>query len=63
MRAINLTPTWAAAVPIFMAVLENPEAPAHAKQDAREEIAKAAAMADKWIAFCKEAREDEELSC
>ena len=46
MEYIDLTPTWVAAVTIYMAVLENPNASAQGKKAARDDILKLAATVD-----------------
>ena len=46
MRTIELKPTWVAAARIYIACLENPDAPESAKQGAREELLRLAAAFD-----------------
>ena len=47
MEYINITPTWATAVIIHMAALENPNTPYKVKDGARKEILRLAAIVDK----------------
>ena len=47
MEYIDMTPTWVAAVTIYMHVLENPNASAKGKKAARDDILKLAATVDK----------------
>ena len=45
-QAVNLTPTWEAAVKIYMAVLENEQATFEGKKAAREELVLLAQIVD-----------------
>ncbi len=45
-KTIDLTPTWEAAVRIYCAVLENPDAEESAKQAAREDLLNLGRWAD-----------------
>lgn len=47
MKTINITPTWEAAVKIYMACLENPKATKEAKDGARADILRLAKAFDK----------------
>ena len=50
MKTIDLTPSWRAAVRIYVAVLQNPKAGAEAHQRAEEDLLRLADDADKRIA-------------
>lgn len=45
-KSIDLTPSWEFATAIYIAVLDNPEAPPSSKDDAREELMRLARMVD-----------------
>lgn len=47
MKTIDMTPSWNAAVRIYIAVLENPDAAENAKQGAREDLLNLANAMDK----------------
>lgn len=47
---IDLTPTWAGVLPIYLAVLENPNAGHDGRTAAREELARMAKLADLYVA-------------
>ena len=49
-RTIDMTPTWAAAIKIYLYVLENPNAPPEARAAARYEIYRLARAVDKMNA-------------
>ena len=50
-RTIDITPTWAALLPVFRAVLDN--GTDEGKRMAWEELARMAEAADQWNAHCK----------
>lgn len=45
-KRIDITPTWTAAMRIYIAVLENPKADESAKQAARDDLLELAAKVD-----------------
>ena len=45
-NTIDMTPTWGYAVAVYCAVLENPNASEEAKQGAREDLQRLAAIVD-----------------
>jgi len=49
-RTIDMTPTWAAAIKIYLYVLENPNAPPEARASARYEILRLARAFDQMNA-------------
>lgn len=49
-RTIDMTPTWAAAVEVYIAVLENPNAGHNGRDAAREEIRRLARAFDELSA-------------
>lgn len=53
-RTIDLTPTWTAVLPIFIAALQDgtPEG----QKAAKEELARMAALADQYVAWVKGAK-------
>ena len=44
---MDLTPSWEFAVQVYLAVLDNPDAPESGRVDAKEEILRLARMVDK----------------
>lgn len=50
MQTIDVTPTWEAAVQIYVAVLQNPDAEFSARQGAMEELLRLARIVDGLIA-------------
>ena len=44
---LDLTPSWEFAVQVYMSVLDNPDAPASGRMEAKKEIMRLARMADK----------------
>ena len=54
MRTIDITPTWEYAVKIYIAVLENDNASAESKHNARAELTYLAKMVDRLQAERKE---------
>lgn len=50
---IDLTPSWSACVPVYMAVLSNPRASETARRGAMEEIERVAHLADLYVAARK----------
>lgn len=52
-ESIDMTPTWAVAIRIHLAVLDNPNAPKSVKESAREEIMKCAKALDAAQAYIK----------
>ena len=49
MKTIDITPTWEAAVQIFMAVLANPDASYEARRDAQDELLRLGRIVDSII--------------
>ncbi len=47
---IDITPTWAGVLPIYLGVLENPNAAVVARKAALEELARMAKLADLYVA-------------
>lgn len=54
MEAIDLTPTWAAVLPILLAAVE--DGTAEGRKIAREELARMAGFADKYVELSKKAK-------
>lgn len=51
METIDLTPTWAAVLPILLAAVE--DGTAEGRKIAREELARMAGLADKYVELMK----------
>ena len=60
-RTIDMTPTWAAAIKIYLYVLENPNAPPEARASARYEILRLARAFDQMNVEREREREIEHL--
>lgn len=52
-RTIDITPTWSALVPIFIGVLQNPDAPVSAWKEVEANLTGMAALADKYVDLVK----------
>lgn len=53
-RTIDITPSWSALVPVFVGVLQNPNAPAEAHRQIVAEVTKMAQLADLYVKAVKE---------
>lgn len=57
-KTIDLTPTWAAVLPVYLAVLDNQDASQTGKDNARAELRRMAEIADKWVSREKTGEEE-----
>jgi hypothetical protein len=52
-EAVDITPSWEALVPIFVGVLQNPEAPITAHREAIANLTQMGALADRYVGAVK----------
>lgn len=55
---IDLTPTWSGVLPIYLAVLQNPNAQASSRNGAMAELERMAELADMFVAQSKGSKTD-----
>lgn len=53
-RTIDITPSWAAILPVLLGVLQNDKAPATAHREVEGELRKMALIADRYVRLVKD---------
>lgn len=48
-RTIDITPSWAAILPVLVGVMQNPKAPASAHRQVEGELRRMALIADRYV--------------
>ena len=54
MKTTDYTPTWSSILPIYLSVLQNPDANFAARKDAIDELERMARLADEYVKRQKE---------